>query len=788
MNKNKLLTFLISIFLFGFLLLFVIPVNAYAFRFVSWADTKSAKSTLATLSNQIRALSLQPIFTIYPGDLESSGFTSSGMAAWKDAINGYSNNNGMFDITFAVRGNHDDSNTSGWQNYFNFSGVASRVGTSNYKELDKNLTYSFDYGNAHFIGVDVPGNASKITTRQTAWIDQDLTQAEGRGLTHAFIFFHGPIYYISNHSGSVPQHLITVINKHTIVSATFHGHEHAYAWTHIDSGRISTVTHEFEQLVTGSAGAGPTSCSSGRCDYDLRANGYSTIDVDGQNFTVKFFKKGQSSAAWTKTFNKSGSPPITFTPGPTKTVTLTPSPTPTSTPGGPQTAYPNGVPHTIPGRIEAENFDRGGSEVAYHDYDSGNNGNSNYRSGEQVDISSTSDSGGGNHVGWTEANEWLEYTVNVQTSGTYTFQARVVNNASGGKFRMEMDGSNKTGSIIVPNTSTWSNWQTIEKTVSLSQGQHIMRIYYETVASGGAQHVGDYNWFNFIKGSGTTPTGTGTPGDANGDGKVNITDYIVWIQNFDLSRYGPSYGDFNSSGFIDSIDYTIWMKNYTGSSSSPTPTSSGPTPTGQPGYIDHAKCNPDLGSNAFTHHINNQYLPFSTGMNNDHVIYNSSTGEKVRFRIFNYTKNIPGLDGQDPVKAVILEEYETVNNNWIETSYNWFAQTMDGTVCYMGENTYTPGNPNGGAHGSWEAGKNGAKAGIMMPPNPTVGQNWIIEDASADGAYEDGVVQATGVTYNTPAGTFNNTIYIIEDFGASKKRYAPGIGMIYDDGLVLTNY
>ena len=175
-------------------------------------------------------------------------------------------------------------------------------------------------------------------------------------------------------------------------------------------------------------------------------------------------------------------------------------------------------------------------------------------------------------------------------------------------------------------------------------------------------------------------------------------------------------------------------------------------------------------------------------MNNDHVIYNSNTREKVRFRILNFTKDIPGADGNDPIKALVLEEYETVNNNWIETSHNWFAQTMDGTVCYMGENTFTPGNPNGGAHGSWEAGKNGAKAGIMMPPNPTVGQNWIIEDAAADGAYEDGVVQATGVTFNTPAGTFNNTIYIIEDFGASKKRYAIGVGMIFDDGLVLTNY
>ena len=64
---------------------------------------------------------------------------------------------------------------------------------------------------------------------------------------------------------------------------------------------------------------------------------------------------------------------------------------------------------------------------------------------------------------------------------------------------------------------------------------------------------------------------------------------------------------------------------------------------------------------------------------------------------------------------------------------------------------------------------------------------WIIEDA-APTAFEDAVVNSIGDTFVTPAGTFKNTIYIVEDAGKSHKRYAPGIGMIFDDGLRLVSY
>jgi len=288
-----------------FLLLCMIPCQAAAqasFRFISWADTKDNTSVLTSLSNQ--AMSLSPAFTIYSGDLCNSGFTQSCMDVWKNALNGGANN-GMFDKTFSVRGNHDGSNTAGWQAYYNFSATAAAVGAIHYAELAESLTYSFDFGNAHLIAVDVPGDVTAMTASQISWIDSDLTAAESRGLTHAFLFWHGPIYALAEHCcPTAPATLITALNKHSIVSATFHGHEHVYAYTHIDSSRIPAVTHEFEEFVTGDAGAGPDTAQSGRYDYWMNSHGFATVDVSGNTFTVNFYKQGTTNPQKTFTFTK----------------------------------------------------------------------------------------------------------------------------------------------------------------------------------------------------------------------------------------------------------------------------------------------------------------------------------------------------------------------------------------------------------------------------------------------------------------------------------------------------
>lgn len=94
-----------------------------------------------------------------------------------------------------------------------------------------------------------------------------------------------------------------------------------------------------------------------------------------------------------------------------------------------QTPYTSAI--SIPGKIEAENFDKGGQGIAYNDYTIWNSGNA-YRN-SAVDIQGTSDAGGGYNIGWlNQFGEWLEYTINVATTGNYNITARTATTGNSG--------------------------------------------------------------------------------------------------------------------------------------------------------------------------------------------------------------------------------------------------------------------------------------------------------------------------------------------------------------------
>lgn len=337
--------------------IFAFSVGAYpvhAFTFVAWGDTKDDTNTLKSISPQV--VSLNPVFDIYSGDLESDGFTQSGMDAWKNAING-GTNNGLFDRTLPVRGNHDDhlsNSASNWANYYSMASTVQHVGGTNYTELNGDLTYSFDYENSRFIGVDVVGDSSLLSSAQISWIDGRLTDAESKGLTHAFIYFHGPIYCVAEHcscsttTGCVPSsaiNLISVINKHPIVTATFHGHEHVMTYTRLTNARIPQLTRTLDEFVAGDAGAGPDSpISSARYDYWMSTSdnkgGFLLIDVNGPTVTVNFYHGGNTTAAHSVTLTKSSSGTIS----PTQAPTSQPSNSPTQTANPTSTRMPFPTP------------------------------------------------------------------------------------------------------------------------------------------------------------------------------------------------------------------------------------------------------------------------------------------------------------------------------------------------------------------------------------------------------------------------------------------------------------
>lgn len=130
----------------------------------------------------------------------------------------------------------------------------------------------------------------------------------------------------------------------------------------------------------------------------------------------------------------------------------------------------------IPGTIQAENYDLGGEGVAYHDADATNSGNT-YRA-DDVDIDG--DAISGFKVGWTSAGEWLEYTVNVLTTGVHYWTAFVSSGADNSSIRLLMDGVDISGSIPIPNGGSWNAYTPLSgTTTALSSGQHVLRVQIE---------------------------------------------------------------------------------------------------------------------------------------------------------------------------------------------------------------------------------------------------------------------------------------------------------------------
>jgi hypothetical protein len=139
----------------------------------------------------------------------------------------------------------------------------------------------------------------------------------------------------------------------------------------------------------------------------------------------------------------------------------------------PQTPYKG--PHTIPGKIQAEDFDIDGEGYAYHDTDDVNAGDQ-YRRDEGVDIEACTDNGGGYNVGWIESGEWLEYTMSTIEAGIYNVNLRVAsdNNTSTKRVTIKLNDV-LLGRFYPTYTGGWQNWQTLTlNDVSIPAGEGLI--------------------------------------------------------------------------------------------------------------------------------------------------------------------------------------------------------------------------------------------------------------------------------------------------------------------------
>jgi hypothetical protein len=185
---------------------------------------------------------------------------------------------------------------------------------------------------------------------------------------------------------------------------------------------------------------------------------------------------------------------------------------------------------------------------------------------------------------------------------------------------------------------------------------------------------------------------------------------------------------------------------------------------------------------------NNRYFPLQPGaflilegLDHDEL-------ERVVITVLDDVKTINGIDCR------VVEEVETVDGEIVEISRNFFAQCDETSdVFYFGEEVDIYEDGVIVSHdGAWEAFKDGAKPGIIMPGRILLGSRYHQE--IAPGVAED---RAEHIEFperiRTPAGTFDFCLKVeestpLEPGHASLKVYAPGIGLVRDGSIKLVAY
>jgi hypothetical protein len=138
------------------------------------------------------------------------------------------------------------------------------------------------------------------------------------------------------------------------------------------------------------------------------------------------------------------------------------------------------------------------------------------------------------------------------------------------------------------------------------------------------------------------------------------------------------------------------------------------------GAAAQGSTNGGLDPGSFVAGIDNPYWPMPVGST---WTYRETDGDgdvqRVVVKVTDRTKTILGID------ATVVHDVVTQDGKLKEDTWDWYAQDRRGNVWYLGEDTkeYENGKVVGTA-GSWEAGVDGAQAGIVLPAHPRVGMTY----------------------------------------------------------------
>jgi hypothetical protein len=197
----------------------------------------------------------------------------------------------------------------------------------------------------------------------------------------------------------------------------------------------------------------------------------------------------------------------------------------------------------------------------------------------------------------------------------------------------------------------------------------------------------------------------------------------------------------------------------------------GPTGTTQQAYAPH------INPSDFTTKVDNKYFPLKPGTT---FVYQGKSGANPERDVMTVTHSTKQIMG---VKCVVVNDRVWQNGKLTEKTYDYYAQDKQGNVWYFGENSkeIKDGKVTS-TEGSWEAGKDGAKPGIIMQAHPKVGQTYRQEYYKGHAEDMAKVIDLSG-SAKVPYGSFGHSLVTkewspLEPGVAEHKYYAAGVGDI----------
>jgi hypothetical protein len=180
----------------------------------------------------------------------------------------------------------------------------------------------------------------------------------------------------------------------------------------------------------------------------------------------------------------------------------------------------------------------------------------------------------------------------------------------------------------------------------------------------------------------------------------------------------------------------------------------------------------------FVAEIDNEYWPMAPG---SRWVYRETDGEggeqRIVVTVTERKKTILGIE------ATVVNDRVTENGELVEDTDDWYAQDKWGGLWYLGEATteYEDGKP-ATTEGSWEAGVDGAQAGLIIPPDPEIGMAYRQEYYEGE-AEDRGRILSLDARVQVPFGSFDGLLQTedttpLEPDVVEHKFYAKGVGPI----------